>query len=295
MKMHQGSGPAAPRDGAWSLRRVPAILAIMAPLALGQAARADGTLFIGSDEGTFSGTVSDFGRYTTSGATVTGGVNIPVSYDLNGLGEGNGFLYAGNPDDNTLNKIDYSGNILSTVTAGVPIGQFNEDYAGNGTDLYHAFFGNSTSGEIDHLDLTTGALLDSHQLPFGAVGITFVGSTLWITNWSTHEVGTFDLATDAFTPVFTTPNDAGALAYDPTSGVLWVGQDNGGFVLPCSTTGTSLGAGFQPFGDIADTIDGLAFVPAPVPEPSALILAGLGGVTLLGFARRRRGAIGPVR
>ncbi len=36
----------------------------------------------------------------------------------------------------------------------------------------------------------------------------------------------------------------------------------GGFVRPYNLAGTSLGAGFQPFGAISDTIDGLAFAPS---------------------------------
>jgi hypothetical protein len=36
----------------------------------------------------------------------------------------------------------------------------------------------------------------------------------------------------------------------------------GGSVIPYSATGKQLGNGFQPFGSIDATIDGLAFIPA---------------------------------
>jgi hypothetical protein len=41
--------------------------------------------------------------------------------------------------------------------------------------------------------------------------------------------------------------------------VLWVGQ-RGGLVVPYRLNGTPYNSGFQPFGPIDDTIDGLEFV-----------------------------------
>jgi hypothetical protein len=113
---------------------------------------------------------------------------------------------------------------------------------------------------------------------------------LWITNWAAQQVGTWNPGTNIFTPVFSVPDLAGALAYDPDSNIMWVGQA-GGLVAPYSLTGTLLGAGFLPFGAISNTIDGLTFLgegtqpPIPEPETYAMLLAGLG---VLGLVARRR-------
>ena len=92
-----------------------------------------------------------------------------------------------------------------------------------------------------------------------------VGSTIWSTHWNARQVGTWDPATNTFTPVFTTPQLAGALAYDPGAGILWVGQ-LGGMVVPYSLAGAQLGPGFNaiaglglPPGTNIDTVDGLTF------------------------------------
>ena len=58
-------------------------------------------------------------------------------------------------------------------------------------------------------------------------------------------------------------------------------------MLPFDLLGNPLGPGFQPFGAIGDTVDGLEFVASPVPEPStyALLVTALLG---LAFFRRKR-------
>jgi streptogramin lyase len=90
--------------------------------------------------------------------------------------------------------------------------------------------------------------------------MTFVGSTIWITHLSARQVGTWDPATDTFTAIINTPFNAGGLAYDPVSGILWVGMQGGAVVPFDPVKGTRLGSGFLPFGAITDTVDGLEFV-----------------------------------
>ena len=63
---------------------------------------------------------------------------------------------------------------------------------------------------------------------------------------------------------------------------MWVGQA-GGLVAPYDLTGTLLGPGFKPFGDIPNTIDGLTFLgegTQQVPEPTFFALVGLGLLSL---------------
>ncbi|THD59563.1 PEPxxWA-CTERM sorting domain-containing protein [Phenylobacterium sp.] len=161
-----------------------------------------------------------------------------------------------------------------------------------GTELYHAQYGNG----IQQIDINTGQVLSNQSQP-DVVGMSFVGGQIWITQWSGREVGIWNPTTNAFTPEFSTPSNAGGLAYDPTDGIMWVGLE-GGSVVPYTLAGVQLNGGFQPFGEIDDTIDGLAFLgeSAPsngggggIPEPSswALMVLGFGGLGAALRSRRR--------
>ena len=218
----------------------------------------DGLLFVGTDENTLSGTPppDQLGRFTINGTSNTGGSVLSVPYHLNGVAQAGNFLYAGDPSSNTLLQIDFNGNLMNSVTAGFPSSCCNEDMAFDaaGNVLWHA----NRSTEIEKLDPATGSVIAAYPLT-DVVGMTFVGNTIWITQWSAHQVGTWDPTTNQFTVVFTTPANAGGLAYDPVNGILWVGLQ-GGSVVPYDLTGAQLGPGFSPFGAITDTVDGLEFV-----------------------------------
>ncbi len=245
-----------------------------------------GILFIGTDNEEFSGVgQSTLVKATVSGASFISQQNIALNFDLNGLGDGPGFLYAGAPASNTLNRIDYNGNLLGSVAAGFSSNCCNEEMQFKGGKLYHAHW----SDNIQEIDPVTGAVIQTFDRP-QVVGMALVGGTMWITNWANKQVGTWDPATNVFTSMFTTPDLAGALAYDPDSNILWVGQ-LGGNVIPYSLTGTKLGDGFKPFGAINATIDGLTFQGegSQTPEPLSLALVGLGLASLAMTRRRKAG------
>jgi hypothetical protein len=223
-------------------------------------ATAQGLLFTGTDAEEFAAAPlpDRLGRFMTLGPAITGGGILPTNFFINGMGHAGGNrLYAGDPLTNTLNTIDFSGNLLNSIPAGFPAFCCNEDMILDRANslLYHAHHPEM----IQTLDPTTGLIANTfpQQEP---VGMTWVGNEIWITHWAQQVVGKWDPATNVFTPVFNTPNFAGGLAYDPLHGVLWVGE-RGGFVTPYDTTGLILGPSFQPFGPLGDTADGLEFVP----------------------------------
>jgi hypothetical protein len=226
-------------------------------------------LYCGTDESGFAGMNGQLAVVHTNGATIVGAVQLySLDVPLNGLTRGNGFLWSGQPEDvagtagNTLRKI--SASLPPTVLATIAPGSnsfssscCNEQMVVTPTAFYHVHY--SDSIQQIKLDSSGDSEVVQTFTQSDIVGIASDGTNIWISNWGTSQVGTWDPVTNTFTAVFSTPTAAGALAWDVANGVLWVGM-SGGSVIPYDATGVQLGNGFQPFGTDSDTIDGLAFV-----------------------------------
>src|SRR6185436_3792425 len=121
------------------------------------------------------------------------------------------------------------------------------------------------------------------------VGMANVAGQVWISKWASRSVGSWNPITNIYTPVFSTPANAGAIAYDADNAILWVGMQ-GGLVVPYTLTGIALNGGFLPFGPMRYTIDGLTFLgegTQAVPEPASLLLLGAGLLKCMRYLKRR--------
>jgi hypothetical protein len=238
-----------------------------------------------------NGGIDQLAKTTTTGAVAGATALINTNYQVNGIGDkGGGILYAGGAIQNNFLTIDYNGVLLTSGTStAYKTTCCNEDIAYD--PLTNTVYRGSYSTAIVAVDGTTGAPIASY-LQENVVGMAHVNGQIWITKWSDREVGTWDPLTNTYTKKFDTDGvggingNAGGLAFDPDNQILWIGFQ-GGLVTPWSLTGTQLGDGYQPFGAMNETIDGLVFLgeSRSVPEPASLLLVALG---LVAVATRRR-------
>lgn len=275
--------------------RLTLVQGLFAALVLGLASNAmAGSLFIAADTEDFAGILPDrLGVWDVTGPTVNSSMIINTPFHLNGLADAGGKLLTGNPLDNTLRYVGFDGSDLGSFTAaGVQNEAYNEELLfvpqpAGPAKIYHAHYDGSAA-DIREID-TAGNLIQLFDQT-DVVGMALAGTDIWISKWGGRQVGIWDPTTNTFTSKFTTPANAGGLAYDPVNSIMWVGMQ-GGLVAPYALDGTSLGAGFQPFGNIPDTIDGLTFrgevTPIPEPGTATLLLAGLVGLGILGTRRNR--------
>lgn len=227
------------------------------------------TLYCGTDDTGFAGETGQLAAVRTSGPVVISSIHVfDLGVPLNGLASGNGALWSGQPEDvkdspgNDLRQISETNPpvVLSTLLPGA--NSFNPSCCNEQMALTpQGFFHVHYSDSIQRLVRDDSGKSEVKQTynQSGVVGIAYDGTQIWISKWGDRKVGTWDPTTNTFTAVFSTPADAGGLAWDVANGVLWVGM-LGGEVIPYDATGRKLSDGFKPFGDISGTVDGLAFV-----------------------------------
>ena len=129
----------------------------------------------------------------------------------------------------------------------------------------------------------------SPTLMFGAGGTDDLGisydsrnNSLWVATGT--AVSDYSM-TGSFLSSFSTTADR-ALAYDGADGTLWAMSASAGIFDQFSTSGTLLQT--MNIGNTTANIIGGEFALTPVPEPSALALAGVGGMATLVMVRRRK-------
>ncbi len=258
-----------------------------------------GVLIAARDTEDFANSVANGGfdqlaKTMTVGSTAGATTLINTSYQVNGIGDGGGFLFAGSAVLNNFVKIDYDGNLLAPAgtSNGFRNTCCNEDIAYDPATntVYRGLYSDS----IVAVNGTTGdqiALFAQTDV----VGMAHVNGEIWITKWNSREVGSWNPVGNVYTKKFDTDGvggiggPAGGLAFDPFEQILWIGF-GGGVVAPWSLTGTRLGDGYKPFGDIGNTIDGLVFLgeAQTVPEPGSLILLFAAGLGAAAVWRRRK-------
>ena len=236
-------------------------------------AYADGTLFVGADVEEFAFGIDQIGIFTTTGGVAVG---APVPLGAGDLANGMavigpnqlltgtvGLPYSPDAASATTVKLrDFSTVPGVSFIAAIPSSQFNEDYAYDGTSVWHTHFIGAGAGSVIELDPNNlgGAALSVHNLNFGPVGATVVDGQLWISDWAGQTFGTFDPNTDTYVPMLSTSGtNAGCLAFDSHSRIIW-GGEQGGLLVPYDVdTLTAINAGFLPLGGIGATVDGCAF------------------------------------
>jgi hypothetical protein len=241
-------------------------------------------LFVASFDGGRQG--SPIGEYTTSGATVNAGL-ISGPVESGGLSGALDVVVSGNnlfASSQGLSDTDVDGPVGAYTTSGVvvnsgmiyPIAR-PWGLAISGNDLFVSSQNSGTIGEYT----TSGAIVNTSLIsglnnPFEMV---ISGNDLFVANYGSGTVGEYTLSGAVV-------NASLISGLDQPTGIAILGND-----LFVSNTGSGTVGEYTTSGATVNSslISGLAEpigIAISVPEPSSIVLAGLGGLSLLLFRRR---------
>jgi DNA-binding beta-propeller fold protein YncE len=227
------------------------------------------------------------GTFTIPSSVLSVAAGIALSPD------GKTLYMAGDLSLNVLRVDASTGGVLGNFAA--PGGPQQIAVSPDGKTLYVSavFAGPTSTGNILRLDSTTGAAVGTPLTSFslyGPVGVALSadGSTLFVTNQTSAKVVRFDTATGretrsdsiaAFAPLSAVLSSDGASLFTVSY------ADSAIYSFDTATAATTpLASGGPLNGPL-----GLALLPSPaVPEPSSLILVGLGGLGTIAYGWWRR-------
>ena len=231
------------------------------------------TLYIGNDTNT---PVTVY----TSGGTFVGffGQNSATGSAINSAGD----VWTVAPSFGNNNIVEYSPTqtVLNSFIATID-GQWVEDMShGAGNTLWLGTY----EGNVFAVNDQTGAILSSFSVPNSTfTGVAFDGTNLWLSGGLTTNALYY--YTTSGTLLSTVPLGAFCMGvgYDASDGTIYCG--NNPAINHYDTAGNLLGS-FTAKSFYHDGLE-VANLGSTTPEPSTLVLAGTGLLTLLGRLRKR--------
>jgi len=191
--------------------------------------------------------------------------------------------------DGSTNAITTSGVILPSKPTALAFDSTGNLFVGSAQGGIRKMTPDGTVSSFSGSFISGGSLNGVNGLAFNSAGILFASITTFLYN------GLVSFNADGSTNAITTsgislPNSPTALAFDST-GNLFIGSA-GGTIRQMTPDGTvsSFSQSFSGTGSL-NGVNGLAFQPQSVPEPSTYVLFGLGALALIVAYRRRNGCV----